>query len=168
MTYSEKLKDPRWQKRRLQLLEAANFTCRHCKSTKETLHVHHGVYRKGVEPWDYEDAVMHVLCEGCHEQSETGRRLVNEQFARINPTFLIHFSQWMAQIQDPDLLGTIILQLSFTLENELIAKPDCTERGIAGWLHQLCLDQLLRETYEAGHDAGEKRERLHRAQNNLA
>lgn len=64
--YSEKLKDPRWQKKRLAVIERANWKCEGCGSAKATLHVHHGYYERGKAPWDYDDATLHVLCEECH------------------------------------------------------------------------------------------------------
>ncbi len=66
-TYSEKLKDPRWQRLRLEVLNRDNFTCRYCGDTKSTLHVHHLYYSKGVEPWEYDDFALMTLCETCHE-----------------------------------------------------------------------------------------------------
>ena len=39
--YSEKLRDPRWQKRRLEILERDAWQCQACLSTAKTLHVHH-------------------------------------------------------------------------------------------------------------------------------
>jgi 5-methylcytosine-specific restriction endonuclease McrA len=47
--YSEKLKDPRWQKKRLEILSGDDFTYQYCGNTEETLHVHHYVYTG--EPW---------------------------------------------------------------------------------------------------------------------
>ena len=64
-TYSEKLKDPRWQRKRLEILSRDNFTCRHCKDSQETLHVHHLKYHK--EPWDVDSEYLITLCEWCHE-----------------------------------------------------------------------------------------------------
>jgi hypothetical protein len=66
-TYWEKLKDPRWQKKRLEVLEANEFTCQCCFDTESTLHVHHKEYFKGREPWEYEIKQLAVLCEACHE-----------------------------------------------------------------------------------------------------
>jgi hypothetical protein len=74
MTYSEKLKDPRWQRRRLEVLEAAGWKCSQCESTDQTLHVHHNFYRSRTEPWNYPDHALRVLCEGCHENAEFQRR----------------------------------------------------------------------------------------------
>jgi hypothetical protein len=70
MTYSEKLKDPRWQRKRLEILERDGFKCKHCQSEDKTLHVHHKLYRKGKMPWDYEDEVFITLCHECHESAE--------------------------------------------------------------------------------------------------
>lgn len=67
MTYAEKLKDPRWQRRRLERLNATNFTCQQCGDTKSTLHVHHRYYEKDLDPWEYDDRVLVVLCDFCHE-----------------------------------------------------------------------------------------------------
>lgn len=73
MTYSEKLKDPRWQRRRLEVLEAAGWCCSQCQSADKTLHVHHNFYRSRTEPWNYPDHALRVLCEECHEIVEEQR-----------------------------------------------------------------------------------------------
>lgn len=39
-TYAEKLKDPRWQKKRLERMDKDQWTCRECGSTTTTLSVH--------------------------------------------------------------------------------------------------------------------------------
>lgn len=66
-TYAEKLKDPRWQKKRLKILERDNWTCLHCESKDITLHVHHTYYKPGIEPWEASDKCLKTLCENCHE-----------------------------------------------------------------------------------------------------
>lgn len=65
-TYSEKLKDPRWQKRRLERFQAAEFRCQDCDCAEKTLHVHHRYYISKREPWEYPDFALRVLCEDCH------------------------------------------------------------------------------------------------------
>lgn len=67
-TYSEKLKDPRWQKKRLQILERDNWTCTACGDMRSTLAVHHFYYERGKDPWDYPDDALATLCEDCHER----------------------------------------------------------------------------------------------------
>jgi hypothetical protein len=68
MTYSEKLKDPRWQKKRLEILSRDNFECQICLNNKLTLHVHHKKYISGVDPWDYENNFLMTICEECHKR----------------------------------------------------------------------------------------------------
>lgn len=75
-TYAEKLKDPRWQRKRLEIMERDGFKCRHCRSTEKTLNVHHRIYRKGKMPWDYEDDVFVTLCEDCHKVAEEQKERV--------------------------------------------------------------------------------------------
>lgn len=67
MTYSEKLKDPRWQKKRLEILERDEWTCQGCSATDKTLHIHHIRYDKRCNPWNYPDEMLMTLCEECHE-----------------------------------------------------------------------------------------------------
>lgn len=65
--YFEKLKDPRWQRKRLCVMERDQFKCRDCGSESKTLHVHHLAYQ-GKNPWDAGDDVLLTLCNECHEQ----------------------------------------------------------------------------------------------------
>lgn len=65
MTYSEKLKDPRWQKLRLAVLQRDEWRCQYCGDTKTTLHVHHRYYL-GKNPWDTPEECLQTLCEDCH------------------------------------------------------------------------------------------------------
>lgn len=76
MTYSEKLKDPRWQRRRLEILERDGWKCRQCESEDRTLHVHHCYYIKGREPWEYAEELLFSLCENCHTYTEKINKLL--------------------------------------------------------------------------------------------
>ena len=66
-TYSEKLKDPRWQKKRLGIFNRDQFECQICGDKETTLHVHHVYYEANAEPWDYADDALVTLCGVCHE-----------------------------------------------------------------------------------------------------
>jgi len=68
-TYSDKLKDPRWQKKRLEIMEREEWKCQGCGNTKNTLNVHHLRYIEGKEPWEYEDMYYMTLCDECHTES---------------------------------------------------------------------------------------------------
>ena len=67
-TYWEKLKDPRWQKLRLETMQKANFTCEVCNDKDNPLNVHHREYFKDHNPWEYHYFQLSVLCESCHEK----------------------------------------------------------------------------------------------------
>jgi hypothetical protein len=66
MSYSEKLKNPEWQKKRLEVLNRDNLTCQLCFDEKTELHVHHKKYIKGKEPWDIPTSNLQTLCKHCH------------------------------------------------------------------------------------------------------
>ncbi len=67
MKYSEKLKDPRWQKKRLKILERDRFKCQCCLNKEKMLSVHHKYYRTDLEPWEYPNKSLISLCKDCHE-----------------------------------------------------------------------------------------------------
>jgi len=62
--YGEKLKDPRWQKLRLQVMNRDGFCCKLCHDQKSTLNIHHLKYVR--EPWDCPAEFLITLCEDCH------------------------------------------------------------------------------------------------------
>jgi hypothetical protein len=64
MTYKEKLLDPRWQKKRLQILDRDNFTCQCCGDNTRTLNVHHKSYLNN--PWDIDNTELITYCSDCH------------------------------------------------------------------------------------------------------
>ena len=82
-SYYEKLKDPRWQKKRLEVFQAHNFKCQKCGTTKSTLHVHHKLYRKNCEPWEYNNNDLCVLCETCHGVVEYYKSLFDELLNKL-------------------------------------------------------------------------------------
>lgn len=77
-SYSDKLKDPRWQKLRLEVFERDGFTCAACGCKERTLHVHHKAYLKRTNPWDYPNDLLLTLCEQCHGNIETTVETVRE------------------------------------------------------------------------------------------
>jgi hypothetical protein len=85
LTYQEKLRDPRWQKKRLQILERDGWACRLCGDKEKTLHVHHVHYDSRADgPWDYPDTSLVTLCCECHEgQSEDLPIYRNEFIERV-------------------------------------------------------------------------------------
>lgn len=66
LKYHEQLKDPRWQKRRLKVMEYAHWRCQVCGAKEITLHCHHSYYLRGKLPWQYPDGAIICVCENCH------------------------------------------------------------------------------------------------------
>ena len=66
--WSAKLKDPRWQKLRLKVMERDGWKCVICDSNDKVLHVHHIVYdRRNPNPWEYDAETLQTLCRECHK-----------------------------------------------------------------------------------------------------
>lgn len=82
-TYSEKLLDPRWQKKRLEVLDSAEFKCEICGNSESTLHVHHKQYFKGRDVWEYEVNQLACLCKLCHEANHEREDLLKDAISRI-------------------------------------------------------------------------------------
>jgi len=94
-TYYEKLKDPRWQRKRLEVMNRAHFLCEKCYNENNTLNVHHLYYMSKRDPWDYPDFALICICNECHADEhenkfntfeETIESLVDDQF--FNPYIL--------------------------------------------------------------------------------
>lgn len=82
-TYIEKLKDPRWQKKRLEILERDDWACQACFDQESTLHVHHKRYLPKKEPWEYNENLLVTLCESCHEDESVLRKDVESDLIQI-------------------------------------------------------------------------------------
>ena len=79
MDYSTKLKDLRWKEKRSEIISKRNPICSICREIgvwfekdpdieKEVLHVHHLFYLPNLDPWDYPDVLLIVVCEPCHRK----------------------------------------------------------------------------------------------------
>lgn len=100
--YLNALRDPRWQRLRLEVMQRDGFTCRMCGNAAATLNVHHLRYAPG-DPWDTPLSDLVTLCEECHEW-ETRNLKVSR--ARL-----------MAVIRDQVWPSFAIEQLAIEIEN---------------------------------------------------
>lgn len=82
--YIELLKDPRWQKKRLEIFERDKWECQCCFKGDRTLHVHHKEYNYGILPWEYDAELLITLCEFCHS--------VEEKFKKVKDPFIEAFT----------------------------------------------------------------------------
>jgi 5-methylcytosine-specific restriction endonuclease McrA len=96
--YEEKLRDPRWQRRRLEIFQRDNWTCQLCSRTDLELHVHH-LYRTTEEPWAEPDLHLLTLCQLCHS-----RQVANPKGGFRSPQRLYKTDEewWTAHLNEYD------------------------------------------------------------------
>lgn len=118
MNYFEKLKDPRWQKKRLAIMQRDDFTCQECGAKDKTLHVHHKTYIYGNDPWDYPDKNLITLCENCHEV---------EEYYKTNVQDIIHdlLSEGYSYKQLSHVLTQLIYQVDFSIQEKVVIGAYC-------------------------------------------
>jgi len=90
-SYSSKLRDARWQRKRLEIMQRDEFTCKSCgasdKDEGTTLNVHHAYYEKNKNPWEYPEESLTTMCEECHEARHFMNRCVTIALAKIDISY---------------------------------------------------------------------------------
>jgi 5-methylcytosine-specific restriction endonuclease McrA len=97
--YMERLRDPRWQRVRLRVLERAEWKCEGCGTGEVNLQVHHGWYERGLMPWEYPDGALYCLCDHCHERAESLRADAYKTLGLIPPWFHAHATVLLHDLQ---------------------------------------------------------------------
>lgn len=121
-TYKEKLLDPRWQKKRLEILERDEWCCQKCFDSENTLHVHHRLYGRGKEPWEVDNDLLVTLCAECH-QEET--ELMAGELAALSDLLKRHYFA--------DGVSGIRVDLSCLLHD---IGPNNVAVGLVRWMQQ--------------------------------
>jgi hypothetical protein len=73
--YWEKFNDPKWQQKRLRILERDDWVCQKCGDDTSQLHIHHRYYVWGRNPWEYEDDSLVTLCKDCHKEESDSLKM---------------------------------------------------------------------------------------------
>lgn len=134
--YQKKLLDPRWQRKRLEVLDAAGWSCECCGDTKNTLHVHHKRYIKGREPWEYERNRLEVLCEECHQCVHAYKDQLNQ--------VLSEYPSWQAEELFSLLVGFGSKDGQINVEHFLESDGATAQAGvIASTLRHMAESELL-------------------------
>jgi hypothetical protein len=102
MKYSDKLRDPRWQKKRLEVMQRDDFTCLACGDKDSTLNVHHKQYHG--DPWEAPMSSLETLCESCHG----ARSNLNKDFLALDTRETIKF----ARILEASYTGSLLRSLT--------------------------------------------------------
>ena len=78
--YLQLLKDPRWQKKKAEIMARDKYTCQCCGCKEKTLNVHHLKYLPHHRPWEYDNEDLITLCEDCHqmEHEELNKKLMKD------------------------------------------------------------------------------------------
>ncbi len=74
LNYWQKLQDPRWQQKRLQVMSNQGWRCQKCGATEHSgipFTVHHRYYVSKREPWNYPSGCYVLLCDPCHENDHS-------------------------------------------------------------------------------------------------
>jgi len=115
--YSDQFKDPRWQRRRLEILSRDEFSCQWCQSKDSTLHVHHKRYVKGRKVWEYSDDELVTFCDECHKE-----------WHRMDESRALLFAQ--APIEGPGAAHQLIaLCAGFLAAEGYLIDPELKELG---------------------------------------
>ena len=130
--YRKKLMDPRWQKKRLEVMERDGFTCQHCGRTDRTLTVHHVLYTKGRDPWEYVDSNFITLCVKCHSDLETysiqeARRAASYVDAGVGFELFCRIQNAINELRDGGSSVTatsIIMNAMFAVEEQIEADAE--------------------------------------------
>lgn len=80
--YKEFLKDGRWQRKRLEIMERDDFKCKQCGATND-LQVHHLRYFNGRKPWEYSNEDLVTLCGKCHRNAHEHQEEFKTTFINI-------------------------------------------------------------------------------------
>ena len=118
-------RDPRWQKKRLEVLERAEWCCQWCGESERELQVHHGYYEGNKKPWDYEPVALFALCEDCHEEAERARKLIKS--AGLLPLdFQFHLANLIQMLTDSDAATSMQVSAVFEKICDLLVS-DCKD-----------------------------------------
>ena len=127
MNYNEQLKNPLWQKKRLEIMNRDEFQCKMCFSKENSLVVHHKVYYSKTKAWEYEDYLLITLCEKCHNLIH---RIINDNsfknmsaITNISETDLIILESYLCDMIKQQGIKTGI-DNAFKLLSSQIIKED--------------------------------------------
>ena len=84
MAYSDLLKHPKWQKKRLEILNRDEFTCQGCRAKDKPLHVHHVDYFVRKKPWEYPDYILITYCDDCHKKWHSIEAMNKSDFLELS------------------------------------------------------------------------------------
>lgn len=131
MELGEQYRHPEWQRKRLQVLERAQWRCSNCQAQDKQLHVHHKRYLRGHKVWEYDLTDLVALCERCHADHHEGMDRLKAVLGTVGP--------WEAQALVALLAGWIAAPKSLdgavppVLIEEREKNPEMFVHGFLAW-----------------------------------
>lgn len=116
--YSEQIKSPKWQKKRLDILNLRGFKCEECGNEEQQLHIHHRFYIKGRKAWEYDNDVFQVLCENCHKSKHETKP--TREIPKLYQEILTLLDEWQG------VNCGVSEDIRYLLQLFLVGKPDRT------------------------------------------
>lgn len=116
MTYSEKLKDPKWKALRTEFIASRKVEgevfCDDCgeDTCGRTLHVHHRLYRRGAEPWEYSFDELRLICVECHNRIHDTEQRARAFVRSVSPHICYELNSLIEELSQlrPGLLKIVI------------------------------------------------------------
>lgn len=104
-TYSEKLRSPKWQKRRLEIMSRDQFTCKYCKDIHTSLNVHHHKYNGA--PWQAKDDDLETVCEHYHKHICHNKNVDANNILSVEKILEEWAVCYIVSMKDKDIIMTI-------------------------------------------------------------
>jgi len=141
--YQELLKDPRWIKKRNQILSRDKNTCQFCGCQDKYMQVHHKRYIKGNKPWEYEDKDLITLCGRCHEMETEFNGLVYEDYKQLRDVF-------KRKGLSMTLLDVILTNITDAITREEDENENATDSTAYEYVYDcICGTQIISDIYAA-------------------
>jgi len=109
MEYKEQYNHPKWQKKRLSILNRDKFTCTECGDKETQLHVHHLKYESSKKVWEYPNKDLITLCSVCHKELHRIKNLKKESNSNL-----------LKKCEIKDIVEVLILTKNTISENEVL------------------------------------------------
>lgn len=84
MDYAQKLRDGRWQKKRLEIFSRDGFRCVVCGESNN-IQAHHNWYLGQKEPWEYQNSQLVTLCNCHHEEITKVQEQIKLVLSELKP-----------------------------------------------------------------------------------
>jgi len=130
--FFENYRDPRWQKKRLEVMERDGFGCVNCGERGRELHVNHKFYRDQLKPWEYENCELETLCDNCHKRATAAQRELRSDLCLLSSA---HLNELRGHV-----LGMVLEDDSVQLSRKAVESLCC--EGWAALFSRACDSEL--------------------------